>query len=275
MPFTNFFIGLALFTLGWLAVLVPIPFLTTIVYPMLWWGFILVIDSVNFLRWKESPIKSHAKHFFGIILPLSTIYWLYFELVNFYYSQWHYLGVTPAILPNALLSFISFATVIPAITEIFWIFNGPLKEVNGSRRRSILWFLAGVLFAVLPFFSGNFILNQLIWIAPFLLFFPFLKSLTLNAKFFLFASLSGLISGVLWEFFNFWATAKWQYFILPEAFRIFEMPVLGYLGFIPFAFSTVAIYLFAKEYFKSKIFTILLLYALALAFSYLFILKIA
>ena len=44
--------------------------------------------------------------------------------------------------------------------------------------------------------------------------------------------IAGLICGVAWEFFNYWAGAKWKYTvpILPEL-RIFEMPLLGYGGF--------------------------------------------
>ena len=44
--------------------------------------------------------------------------------------------------------------------------------------------------------------------------------------------------GVLWEFWNYWAETKWLYTVpLPEWLRIqlFEMPVIGFLGFPPFA----------------------------------------
>jgi hypothetical protein len=50
--------------------------------------------------------------------------------------------------------------------------------------------------------------------------------------------LAGLVCGLLWEFWNYWAAAKWTY-NLPflgslEHVRYFEMPVLGLLGFLPF-----------------------------------------
>jgi hypothetical protein len=49
----------------------------------------------------------------------------------------------------------------------------------------------------------------------------------------------GAICGLLWEFWNYWAIAKWTY-NLPflgslEGIRYFEMPVLGFAGFLPFA----------------------------------------
>jgi hypothetical protein len=49
----------------------------------------------------------------------------------------------------------------------------------------------------------------------------------------------GLTCGLLWEFWNYWAIAKWTY-DLPflgslENVRYFEMPLPGMLGFLPFA----------------------------------------
>jgi len=51
--------------------------------------------------------------------------------------------------------------------------------------------------------------------------------------------LGGATCGLLWEFWNYWALAKWTY-NLPflsglEQFTYFEMPLLGFLGFLPFA----------------------------------------
>jgi hypothetical protein len=54
---------------------------------------------------------------------------------------------------------------------------------------------------------------------------------------------AGLLCGVLWEFWNYWARTKWIYTvpILPE-FRIFEMPILGYGGFPAFALECFTMY---------------------------------
>ena len=50
--------------------------------------------------------------------------------------------------------------------------------------------------------------------------------------------LAGLLCGTLWEFWNFWATPKWVYHIpYVDFLRVFEMPLLGYAGYIPFAWS--------------------------------------
>jgi hypothetical protein len=42
----------------------------------------------------------------------------------------------------------------------------------------------------------------------------------------------GVLCGFLWEFWNYWAYAKWIYvFPIFQQTKFFEMPVLGYLGF--------------------------------------------
>jgi hypothetical protein len=54
---------------------------------------------------------------------------------------------------------------------------------------------------------------------------------------------AGLICGILWEFWNFWAPTKWIYTVpFFEEGKIFEMPVLGFLGFPPFAVSAYVMY---------------------------------
>jgi hypothetical protein len=48
--------------------------------------------------------------------------------------------------------------------------------------------------------------------------------------------IAGLICGLLWEFWNFWAFSKWIYTVpFFEKTKGFEMPFLGFLGFPPFA----------------------------------------
>ena len=49
--------------------------------------------------------------------------------------------------------------------------------------------------------------------------------------------------GVLWEFWNYWAATKWTYTVpYLGDLKIFEMPVLGYLGFPPFALECYAMW---------------------------------
>ncbi|MBI1873807.1 MAG: hypothetical protein HYS05_07955 [Acidobacteria bacterium] len=61
-------------------------------------------------------------------------------------------------------------------------------------------------------------------------------------------ALSGLLCGVLWEFWNYWARAKWIYTVpIMEEVRIFEMPLAGYLGFPAFALECFTMYVFVRR----------------------------
>ena len=60
-------------------------------------------------------------------------------------------------------------------------------------------------------------------------------------------ALSGVLCGVLWEFWNYWARAKWHYTVpILEHVKIFEMPLPGYLGFPPFAIECFTMYVFVR-----------------------------
>jgi hypothetical protein len=60
--------------------------------------------------------------------------------------------------------------------------------------------------------------------------------------------LAGLVAGLLWEFWNYWAISKWEYDVPYWGHvKLFEMPVLGFLGFMPFIIESYAIYQFARR----------------------------
>jgi hypothetical protein len=59
---------------------------------------------------------------------------------------------------------------------------------------------------------------------------------------------AGLVCGVLWEFWNFDAFPKWYYTIPFVGFwKVFEMPLLGYIGYGPFAWEVFAVFEFARS----------------------------
>ena len=56
------------------------------------------------------------------------------------------------------------------------------------------------------------------------------------------SALAALFCGFFWEMWNYYSLAKWQYSIpFVHRFLIFEMPVLGYAGYIPFGLECSAI----------------------------------
>jgi hypothetical protein len=58
---------------------------------------------------------------------------------------------------------------------------------------------------------------------------------------------SGFLCGILWEFWNYWARAKWHYTVpIMEHVKIFEMPLPGYFGFPAFALECFTMYAFVR-----------------------------
>jgi hypothetical protein len=59
--------------------------------------------------------------------------------------------------------------------------------------------------------------------------------------------IAGLICGLIWEFWNYWAATKWVYLApFTSNVRIFEMPIAGFLGFGPFAWEFFSMYYFVR-----------------------------
>jgi hypothetical protein len=59
---------------------------------------------------------------------------------------------------------------------------------------------------------------------------------------------AGGLCGLLWEFWNYWALTKWTYTVpYLGTIKIFEMPVLGYLAFPPFAVECWVMYIFLRS----------------------------
>jgi hypothetical protein len=54
---------------------------------------------------------------------------------------------------------------------------------------------------------------------------------------------AGLICGIWWEFWNWFAAAKWFYTVpIFQEWKVFAMPLPGYLGFPPFAVECLALF---------------------------------
>jgi hypothetical protein len=53
---------------------------------------------------------------------------------------------------------------------------------------------------------------------------------------------AALFCGVFWEMWNYYSLARWEYSIpFVDRFKIFEMPILGYAGYLPFGLECAVI----------------------------------
>ena len=218
-------------------------------------------------------ISNRRSQFFGVVI-ISMLFWGAFDFANISVSNWSYSGLGGlSVGGSALRNFygsIAFATVLPAFFETvelirtFKIFekNKIHKKLKVSKKflhwvmgLGIVCFLAPM---VLPKFAF-----PLVWLSFFFFLDPvnymhkqpsiigYLKKGKWTIP--LSLLLAGIIMGFFWEFWNFWAVPKWTYNIpFVGFFKIFEMPILGYLGYFPFAFELYAMYWFVRSLFVHK-----------------------
>src|SRR5262249_38252519 len=65
------------------------------------------------------------------------------------------------------------------------------------------------------------------------------------------AALAALICGGFWEMWNYKSLSHWEYAIpFVHGYKVFEMPILGYAGYLPFGLECVAVaqFFFPKNF---------------------------
>ncbi len=231
--------------------------------PLVWTGYIILIDALIALRKGESPLTTRRVEFF-ITLPLSIICWYVFEGVNLLLKNWSYVNLPENTAARYIGYGWAYATILPAIfitAEFIETFIGDrlrgCRAVHFGPKTERIFFVIGFLLFVITLIFPSRYLCPLPWISVLLWFegmndrirIGSFSSMFRRGDYSLFVSLiiSGLICGVLWEFWNFWAGTKWHYHVpyLPHV-KIFEMPVLGYLGFLSFALECYLMYRFFR-----------------------------
>jgi hypothetical protein len=227
--------------------------------PLVWTGYILLVDAVVAARTGASPLTARRKEF-AILLPISVASWYVFEGVNLLLGNWSYANLPSGAAARWLGYAWSYATIAPAIfitAALVESFVG--KGLRGRRRLHLppvaeaAFFYAGLaLFVVTLLFPSPW-LAPLPWVSV-LLWFEGMNDrrgvgsfgeMFRGGDYSLFVSLlvSGAVCGLLWESWNYRAVTRWHYHVpyLPGV-KLFEMPVLGFLGFPPFALECYLMY---------------------------------
>jgi len=238
--------------------------------PIAWTGFILFADGIVWEARRSSWIRSNGREF--ALLALASIpLWLVFEGYNRFLRNWYYTGLTANMALRMFGYAWSFATIWPAIFEgaelVAVLRTGKAgRPGKAGRKRSAppaLSIAAGVLMLALPFLVPSGIAAYMaapVWLGFIFLLDPLnawlgAESLGVDLRArewdrLINLALSGLLCGVLWEFWNYWAGAKWHYTVpIMEKLKIFEMPVPGYLGFPDFACECFTMYVFVRAIF--------------------------
>ena len=226
----------------------------------LWLGYCLTVDALVY-RWKgDSMLTRNARAYVWLFIFSAPAWWL-FEIINWRTQNWHYDG-RPFFtdFQYFLLASLSFSTVMPAVFGTAELVS-TLGWLGQIRRGPVI---APTQATLVSFFVGGWLMLVLLLLWP-LYFFPFLwlsvyfileplnvwlrnRSLAhytavgdwrpvLNLW------LGCLICAFFWEMWNFYSYPKWIYTVPFVDFqRIFEMPLLGYGGYLPFALELFALY---------------------------------
>lgn len=239
--------------------------------PIVWTGYILFVDALVY-RLRGRSLLMNDRIEFVLIVVISIVGWWLCELYNaprFWKSDlelwWHYHNLEPNLMLRRVGYDWAFATIFPLLfitAELFsvtifkqWIGRASLKF---SKPLLVVFILLGVAGVSLPLIYPSAWLAPVIWLSFIFLLDPvnalrgwpsiagdlsrgdWRRLISLLA--------SGLVCGFLWEFFNYWAISKWTYTVpYLGNVKIFEMPVLGYLGFPPFAVECWVIYIFVRS----------------------------
>lgn len=230
-------------------------------FTSLWIGYILAMNAFTYTRTGHCLLLNHTR-FYAVLFPVSAAFWWFFEYLNRFVQNWVYVGDELGPLEYFLYATLPFSTVLPAIMATQeWIlsFTWPERRfaefipINPSSPKTIAWILwlfsAGGL-AVIGVYPN--VLFPLLWISP-LLILVSLQAILNEPHIFasitrgdwrgvVSSALAGLFCGLFWEMWNYLSLAQWKYHIpFVHGFQVFEMPVLGYAGYLPFGLECVAI----------------------------------
>jgi hypothetical protein len=239
--------------------------------PIVWTGYVMFVDALVY-KLRGRSLLTTDRIELVLIAIISICCWWLFEFYNaprFWRSDlelwWHYHNL----VPNPFLRRVgydwAFATIFPALFATAEVFaatvfarRSPTVAIHFSRRSLYLLIAAGVATVLLPLVVISEWFAPLVWLSFIFLLDPInrlrgqpsiIGDLAAGKWVRLMSLLaSGAVCGVLWEFWNYWALSRWTYTVpFFGNLKIFEMPVLGFLGFPPFTVECWVMYVFIRS----------------------------
>lgn len=221
----------------------------------LWIAFILLVNAFTVRRTGRCLMLSRTRPFL-LLFPVSAGFWWSFEYLNRFVGNWRYVGGTEfGAVEYFLFATLPFSTVLPAVLSArelllsFPRFDGAFREWRPlSTARPGAIGLAALLLSCAGLFVVGIVpgfVFPLVWLAPPTL----LISLAVlrgephslsgigsgDWRSLVSSVLAALLCGFFWEMWNFESYSKWVYDIpYVNVLHIFEMPLLGYAGYLPF-----------------------------------------
>jgi len=226
----------------------------------MWLGYCLVIDALVYWRSGTSLLTRGWRKYIGLFIVSAPVWWI-FELLNLRTQNWTYVGAEIfSSQEYAFWTTLSFTTVIPAVfgsAEFFASFafikrlrRGPV--IGTDKLTTTLFFIAGWLMLGLMLIWPK-IFFLFIWLSLYFIIEPLnvwlgncsLAHWTQKGDWRPVISLwlGVLLTAFFWEMWNYYSYPKWIYHVAWGGWlHIFEMPLLGYGGYLPFALELYALY---------------------------------
>lgn len=228
----------------------------------LWLGFIVTVNALAERRAGTCLMRRAPRRWFALF-GVSATFWWGFEWLNRFVENWHYLGVADfgpwAYAFNATLCFSTVLPAVAAVAEWLGTHAGWMRfTANGPRwhwldHPGTAWsLLGGGAAALLCTGSWPHWFYPALWVAPLALILgasilraePGVETEVARGDWRRAATwmVAALICGFCWELWNWHSYAKWIY-TMPgvERWRIFEMPLLGYAGYLPFGMECLVV----------------------------------
>ena len=244
-------VGLAVCGFGWGTSLAGVEPVSGYWFDFVWAGYILAGDAVVWRRAGRSLLHGGGWRVVALF-ALSAPLWWAFEIANWRLENWTYVGtVVYGDQAHVLLKTLSFVFVLPALATSRDLLRAFVRFPHPPALRLPSWTApALVVFGVVCVPLLYLFPDQafpLVWVAPWCVMDgvaelrgrrPNVLSLVREGRAgpVLLIAVAGLGTGVLWELWNWGAVPHWDYRIpYVGVLPLFEMPLLGYLGYPPFA----------------------------------------
>jgi hypothetical protein len=227
----------------------------------LWLAFILVINGLCY-RYKGECMLLNRPVYFLLLFPTSAAFWWFFEYLNRFVQNWFYTGPEFSSWEYFWYATLPFSTVLPAVLGLRdWIlsthwFQKKFCNFSSFRIPHPKTLAALTLVVSASGLAGIGVwpnaLFPLLWVSPLLIILSLqtlmgerhiLSELAVgNWSALVAAALAAIICGLFWEMWNYYSLAKWTYSIpFVHRYQIFEMPLLGYAGYLPFGLECAVI----------------------------------
>ena len=252
------YFGLALLLLAWFIAWTRLDSFSSVqrfTFSPIWLGYILAVNA--WLKRRSGDcLLCRRPAVIAVLFLGSALFWWYFEYLNRFVQNWVYSGVGDLSAGEYIIfATLPFSTVLPAVLsteELLATFPRITSGVENfapldifRRRASALWILAlaCIGLALVGVFPSQ--LFPLLWLAPIFVIAAVQRLCGRETIFSPLArgdwsrvcrlALAALICGFFWELWNYGSLARWEYRVpYVNRFHIFEMPLLGYAGYLPF-----------------------------------------